>query len=125
MQNDTQKLTGKVALVTGGSRGIGAAIARALAAHGADVGISYIASADKANAIVAALQAQGVRAAAFKADQADATQVEALVQAVAERFGRLDILVNNAGVAAGARLIIPVTTSPRSTASMPSTSPLS
>lgn len=97
----SKTLTGKVALVTGGSRGIGAAIARALADHGADVGISYVASADKATAVVAVLQAQGVRAAAFKADQADAAQVEALVQAVVERFGRLDILVNNAGVAAG------------------------
>jgi 3-oxoacyl-[acyl-carrier protein] reductase len=97
---NTKKLTGKVALVTGGSRGIGAGIARALAENGADVGISYVASADKAHAVVAELQAKGVRAAAFKADQAVASQVEDLVKAVAAHFGRLDVLVNNAGVAA-------------------------
>jgi 3-oxoacyl-[acyl-carrier protein] reductase len=91
-------LAGKVALVTGGSRGIGAAIARALADDGADVAISYSASADKAKAVVNDLAAKGVRAEAFKADQANAEEVEALVKSVVERFGRLDILVNNAGV---------------------------
>lgn len=91
-------LNGKVALVTGGSRGIGAAIARALAAEGADVAISYSASAEKANALAAELGALGVRTLAFQADQADQSQVEALVNAVASHFGRLDILVNNAGV---------------------------
>src|SRR5947209_5097406 len=96
-----QQLKGKAALVTGGSRGIGAAIARALAAQGADVAISYVASADKANALVAELQTRGIRAAAFKADQADTAQVEGLVKAVTEHFGRLDILVNNAGVFVG------------------------
>jgi len=99
-----KKLTGKVALVTGGSRGIGAGIARALAENGADVGISYVASADKAAAVVAELQATGVRAAAFKADQAVASQVEELVKAIAAHFGRLDILVNNAGVAASGKV---------------------
>ena len=95
-----KKLKGKVALVTGGSRGIGAAIARALAENGADIALSYVASAGKAEALAAELGAHGVRAEAFKADQADAAQVEGLVKAVAERFGRLDILVNSAGVAA-------------------------
>ena len=95
----SKKLTGKVALVTGGSRGIGAATARALADDGADVAISYVASADKAEAVVRELEGKGVRAAAFRADQADPAQVEGLVKAVVERFGRLDILVNNAGVA--------------------------
>ena len=95
-----RNLTGKVALVTGGSRGLGAAIARALAADGADVAISYFASAGKADAVVREIEAMGVRAVAFEADQADPSQVEALVKAVAERFGRLDILVNNAGVVA-------------------------
>jgi 3-oxoacyl-[acyl-carrier protein] reductase len=95
----TKRLTGKVALVTGGSRGIGAAIARRLADDGADVAISYSASGDKAKAVVRELESKGVRAAAFSADQADAAQVAGLVQAVAARFGRLDILVNNAGVA--------------------------
>ena len=94
-------LTGKVALVTGGSRGIGAAIAKELADQGADVAISYAASADKANAVSKELESKGVRAAAFKADQADAHQVEVLVKTVAKEFGRIDILVNNAGVFAG------------------------
>jgi 3-oxoacyl-[acyl-carrier protein] reductase len=94
-------LTGKVALVTGGSRGIGAAIAKELADQGADVAVSYAASADKAEAVAKELKSKGVRAAAFKADQADAKQVEDLVRKVAKEFGRLDILVNNAGVFAG------------------------
>jgi 3-oxoacyl-[acyl-carrier protein] reductase len=97
----TKKLTGKVALVTGGSRGIGAASARALADEGANVAISYVASPEKAEAVVAELKARGIEAAAFKADQASPEAVEALVSDVAKRFGRLDILVNNAGVAAG------------------------
>jgi 3-oxoacyl-[acyl-carrier protein] reductase len=94
----SNKLNGKVALVTGGSRGIGAAIAKALADDGADVAISYSASPDKAKAVVNGLLGKGVRAHAFKADQANAKEVEALVKSVVERFGRLDILVNNAGV---------------------------
>src|SRR5262249_20080575 len=94
----TKTLSGKVALVTGGSRGIGAAIARALAYDGADVAISYSASPDKAKDVVNDLLAKGVRAHAFRADQANAKEVEALVKLVVERFGRLDILVNNAGV---------------------------
>jgi 3-oxoacyl-[acyl-carrier protein] reductase len=94
----SKKLKGKVALVTGGSRGIGGATARALAEDGADVVISYAASADKAEAVVRELKSKGVRAAAFKADQADPAQVSGLVRAVVEQFGRLDILVNNAGV---------------------------
>ncbi|MDP3689979.1 SDR family NAD(P)-dependent oxidoreductase, partial [Bradyrhizobium sp.] len=97
----TKSLTGKVALVTGGSRGIGAASARALAAEGANVAISYVASPDKAEAVVKELKASGVEAKAFKADQASSAEVEQLVRDVAKHFGRLDILVNNAGVAAG------------------------
>ena len=98
----TKTLTGKVALVTGGSRGIGAASALALADEGANVAISYVASADKAEAVVAQLKAKGVQARAFKADQASAAEVEQLVKDVAKQFGRLDILVNNAGVVASA-----------------------
>ena len=94
----SKTLTGKVALVTGGSRGIGAAIAKKLADQGADVAISYSASADKANAVVKEIEAKGVRGAAFKADQAKTKEVEGLVESVVKRFGRLDILVNNAGV---------------------------
>ncbi|MGH6663238.1 MAG: SDR family NAD(P)-dependent oxidoreductase, partial [Rhodospirillales bacterium] len=97
----TQKLEGKVALVTGGSRGIGAAIAKRLAEDGADVAISYSASPDKAKAVVKEIAAKGGRAEAFKADQADSAQVADLVKAVVKKFGRIDILVNNAGVLAG------------------------
>ena len=94
-----QPLAGKVALVTGGSRGIGAAIARRLAADGADVALSYVASADKAEALARELaDAYGVRVTALQADQADAGQVAGLVNKAVEQFGKLDILVNNAGV---------------------------
>lgn len=96
------KLDGKVAIVTGGSRGIGAASARALADEGADVIISYSSSADQAEAVVADLETKGVRAAAFRADQADVSQASSLVHNVAKQFGRLDILVNNAGFTAAA-----------------------
>jgi NAD(P)-dependent dehydrogenase (short-subunit alcohol dehydrogenase family) len=96
------KLDNKVAIVTGGSRGIGAASALALAEEGADVAISYSSSADRAKAVVAELEAKGVRAAAFQADQADATQAVGLIHSVAEQFGRLDILVNNAGAGVAA-----------------------
>jgi 3-oxoacyl-[acyl-carrier protein] reductase len=93
-------LSGKTALVTGGSRGIGAATARSLAAAGADVAISYASSKEKAEALVHELQALGVRAAAFHADQGNEAESVALVSQVVEQFGQLDILVNNAGVAA-------------------------
>src|SRR6059058_2624606 len=93
-----RKLAGKVALVTGGSRGIGAAVARALAEDGADVALSYVNSPDKAKALVRELQGKGVRAIAFQADQANASQVTQLVRKVLDHFGHLDILVNNAGV---------------------------
>src|SRR5947208_4092013 len=98
----SKKLSGKVALVSGGSRGIGAASARALADEGANVAISYVASPDKAEAVVRELKARGVEARAYKADQASSAEVEQLVKDVAKQFGRLDILVNNAGVVASA-----------------------
>ncbi len=97
----TKKLSGKVAPVTGGSRGIGAASARALADEGANVAISYVASPDKAEVVVNELKAKGVTARAYKADQASAVEVDQLVKDVAKDFGHLDILVNNAGVAVG------------------------
>ncbi len=95
-------LSGKVALVTGGSRGIGAASARALADEGADVAISYSVSADRAKAVIADLEGKGVRAAAFQADQADVAQAADLIPTVVDHFDRLDILVNNAGVTVAA-----------------------
>ena len=94
----TQTLAGKVALVTGGSRGIGAAIARSLAEEGADVAFSYVSNPDKAKDLVRELQDKGVRAVAFQADQAKTEEVTGLVRKVAEHFGHLEILVNNAGV---------------------------
>jgi 3-oxoacyl-[acyl-carrier protein] reductase len=102
MENSmTKKLSGKVALVTGGSRGIGAASALALAEEGASVAIGYVASPEKAEAVVKQIKAKGVEARAFKADQASSADVEKLVNDVAAHFGKLDILVNNAGVANG------------------------
>ena len=92
-------LKGKVALVTGGSRGLGAATAEALADQGADVAISYVASADKAQAVVDRLQAKGVRAIAIRSDQADMAAAKPLMDRVVAHFGKLDILVNNAAIA--------------------------
>ncbi len=92
-------LKGKAALVTGASRGIGAAIARALAAAGADVAITYSASPDKAAAVVKVMGGQnGSRAFAIQADSADAKAIQDAVAQTAKTFGRFDILVNNAGI---------------------------
>ena len=93
----THSLKGKVALVTGGSRGIGAAIAKRLAAEGADVAFSYSQSAERAQAVLRSIKASGVNGLAVAADQADGAAVAALVKTVHEHFGRLDILVNSAG----------------------------
>lgn len=94
----SKKLTGKVALVTGGSRGIGAATALALAEEGADVVISYTAASDKAAEIVKKIEAKGVRGFAVKADQGIIAEAEGLVAATVAKFSKLDILVNNAAV---------------------------
>ena len=91
-------LVGKRALITGGSRGIGAEIARVFAAAGADVAISYSASPDKAAEVVKSIEAAGQRGFAIKADHAVQTEVTALVAEAAKLLGGIDILVNNAGV---------------------------
>ncbi|MBP0451533.1 3-oxoacyl-ACP reductase FabG [Kitasatospora sp. RG8] len=96
--NGFAKLDGKVALVTGGSRGIGEAVALRLAEDGADVALTYQGSAERAEAVAAKITAMGRRGWAVRADSADPQAVRDVVEAVAERFGRLDILVNNAGV---------------------------
>lgn len=93
-----QNLTGKIALVTGGSRGIGAATAIALARAGADVAISYASSPAAAESVVAEIVANGGTAKAFQADQIDPAAAVALIADVVTEFGRIDILVNNAGV---------------------------
>ena len=93
---DTQQA--KVALVLGGSRGIGAAIVERLAADGANVAFTYAASPDHAAARVATIQDQGGVAVAFQADSADADQIKSAIDQTLARFGRLDILVVNAGV---------------------------
>ncbi|MEA5449537.1 3-oxoacyl-ACP reductase family protein [Leptolyngbya sp. CCNP1308] len=96
----TTTLAGKVAMVTGGSRGLGAAIAKRLARDGATVALTYTSSPQKADQVVRDIEAAGGKALAIRADSAD---VEAVKHAVAETvntLGRLDILVNNAGVAA-------------------------
>ena len=96
------QLEGKVALVTGGSRGIGAATAQRLARDGATVALTYNASPERARQVVEAIRQEGGTAEAFQADAADAASAIGLVDRVIERFGRLDILVNNAGVYATA-----------------------
>ncbi|MFC7513779.1 3-oxoacyl-ACP reductase family protein [Herbaspirillum sp. GCM10030257] len=97
-------LSGKVAFIQGGSRGIGAAIAKRLAADGAAVAITYVNAAEKAQAVVSAIEAAGGRAIALKADSADAGALTAAIRTAVEKLGRLDILVNNAGVLAVAPL---------------------
>lgn len=100
----TNKLTNKVALVTGGSRGIGAAIARRLAAEGAAVAITYVNGKQKADEVVDAIKREGGNAIAIRADSSSVEDVKSAVAETARVFGRLDVLVNNAGIGAVAPL---------------------
>jgi len=97
--NNGLKLAGKVAIVTGGSRGIGAAIAKRLAADGASVAITYTKGVDAAAAVVKGIESAGGKAISVQADAADAGAVKAAVDKAVATFGRLDILVSNAGIA--------------------------
>ncbi|MEN3334373.1 MAG: 3-oxoacyl-[acyl-carrier protein] reductase [Blastocatellia bacterium] len=95
----TKQLSGKVALVTGGSRGIGAAIAKRLAQDGAAVAITYASAKSKADEVVGGIEAAGGRALAIHADSADAVALKSAISETVETLGRLDVLVNNAGIA--------------------------
>ncbi|WP_440089460.1 SDR family NAD(P)-dependent oxidoreductase [Streptosporangium sp. LJ11] len=97
-------LTGKVALVTGGSRGLGAATVRLLAEQGADVAFTYVSSDERARAVVEEVRAKGAKAVAIKSDQADTSGAPALIDEVVASFGGLDILVNNAAVSVSRRV---------------------
>jgi 3-oxoacyl-[acyl-carrier protein] reductase len=105
MEHMSRILKGKVALITGGSRGLGAAIAEVLADQGADVAITYVASGAKADAVVARLKTKGVRAIAIQCDQADPVAAKPMVETVVENFGKLDILINNAAIAVQGKLV--------------------
>jgi 3-oxoacyl-[acyl-carrier protein] reductase len=96
--NIMSKLTGKVAVVTGASKGIGAAIAKALAAEGASVVVNYASSKAGADKVVAAITAAGGKAVAVGGDVSKAAEAQGIIDAAIKTYGRLDILVNNSGV---------------------------
>src|SRR2546427_2386514 len=97
MSTTKEKLTGKVAIVTGASKGIGASIAKHLAAEGAAVVVSYASSKEGADRVVAEIKGNGGQAIAVQANVAKRTEIERLFAETTTAFGRLDILVNNAG----------------------------
>src|SRR4030081_1821226 len=94
-----KKLEGKMAFITGGSRGSGAAIAKRLAADGATVGVTHTKGADAAASVVKEIERAGGKAIAIQADAADADACKAAVEKTVATFGQLDLLVNNAGTA--------------------------
>jgi 3-oxoacyl-[acyl-carrier protein] reductase len=96
--SEDRKLTGRVAIVFGGSRGIGAAAARRLAKEGADVALTYVSAPSRAADTVGAIEAEGRAGLAIKADSADAAAIRTAVAEAVDRFGRLDIVVVNAGI---------------------------
>ncbi|MFB6719037.1 SDR family NAD(P)-dependent oxidoreductase [Kribbella sp. NPDC056345] len=100
----SKPLAGKVALVTGGSRGLGAATVRLLAGQGADVAFTYVSSAALAQSVVDEVQALGAKAVAFQVDHADTSQAPVLIDQVVAAYGGLDILVNNAAIGVNFRV---------------------
>jgi len=116
----TKKLAGKVALVTGGSRGIGAAIAMRFAADGADVAISYAASPDRAKQVAKQIESEGARAFAVKADQADPKQVIDLVKSVHAHLASWTFWLTTPVPTSLVSLVTPLLISRRSIASSPS-----
>lgn len=94
-----ESLQGKVALVTGASRGIGRAIAEQLAAGGAKVAVNYVARSEAADQVVAAIESSGGEAVAIQADVRSAQAVQSMIQSIEQEWGSVDILVNNAGIA--------------------------